>query len=161
MAVQGARDRRSLYAGAHGPPPPRRRQCSPFPRPDRDRPDRTGEEEHHPATLQLREPASSGMNDRMDRGTEPTARRIAVLLGVAAAAQLATDSGARLAKAGLIAADARLVAALRSKVLLDPMTLEGDPYRTWRGREPPRPPTGTVCGVRFESALVPYPPATV
>ncbi len=55
-----------------------------------------------------------------------------------------------LAGAGAAPPDAALLAALRAKVPLDAIDLEGDPYEAWRGREPPRAPPGTVCGVRFE-----------
>ncbi|HUL57778.1 MAG TPA: hypothetical protein VLU43_00805 [Anaeromyxobacteraceae bacterium] len=68
---------------------------------------------------------------------------------VAAAALLAACAGARPAPEPPTA-DARLVAALRSKVALDPPALDGDPYQAWRGRAPPAAPAGTVCGVRFE-----------
>ena len=57
-------------------------------------------------------------------------------------------------------ADPRLVAALRSKVAIDPIGLDGDPYQTWRGRAPPRPPPGTVCGVRLEPDGIHYRLAT-
>jgi hypothetical protein len=58
------------------------------------------------------------------------------------------------------AADPRLLAALRSKLPVAPIPLGADPYQTWRGREPPRAPAGTVCGVRFEEDLVRYRLAT-
>ena len=57
-------------------------------------------------------------------------------------------------------ADARLLAALRSKVPIEPIEVKEDPYQIWRGREPPRAPAGTVCGVRFERDLVHYRLAT-
>ncbi len=57
-------------------------------------------------------------------------------------------------------ADARLLAALRSTAPVDPVLLGGDPYRAWQGRSPEPPPSGTVCGVRFEADLVHYRLAT-
>ena len=57
-------------------------------------------------------------------------------------------------------ADASLVAALRAAVPVDAIRLTGDPYAAWRGREPPRAPAATVCGVRFEHDLVRYRLAT-
>ena len=53
-------------------------------------------------------------------------------------------------------AHARLIAALRSKVPINPVLINGDPYLIWHAREPPLPPAGTVCGVRFESDQVHY-----
>jgi hypothetical protein len=53
-------------------------------------------------------------------------------------------------------ARARLVAALRAAVPLDPVGLAGDPYEAWRGRAPPRPAPGAVCAVRFEPDGVRY-----
>jgi len=53
-------------------------------------------------------------------------------------------------------AEARLVAALRSKIPIERAVLEGDPYVIWQGKEPPRTPAGTVCGVRFEEDQVHY-----
>ena len=96
------------------------------------------------------------MSLRTDSGTIPGARRTAASLAVAAAVLLAGHSAAQPAKPDSSAADARLVTALRSKVPLNPITLEGDPYRAWREREPPRAPAGTVCGVKFEPDLVHY-----
>ena len=58
------------------------------------------------------------------------------------------------------AADGRLLAALRSKLPIDPIPLERDPYETRRWREPPRVLAGTVCGIRFEEDLVRYRLAT-
>jgi hypothetical protein len=49
-----------------------------------------------------------------------------------------------------------LLAALRSKIPIDPMVLQADPYLIWRGRNPGLPPAGTVCGVRFEQDQVHY-----
>ena len=53
-------------------------------------------------------------------------------------------------------AQARLVAALRSKVPINPVLVNGDPYLIWHAREPPLPSAGTVCGVRFEPDQVHY-----
>lgn len=56
--------------------------------------------------------------------------------------------------------NARLLAALRSKIPIEPIAVKEDPYQIWRGSEPPRAPAGTVCGVRFEMDLVHYRLAT-
>jgi hypothetical protein len=56
----------------------------------------------------------------------------------------------------LKADQARLLAALRSKVLIDPVALTGDPYTMWHDGAPPRAPAETVCGVRFEPDQVHY-----
>ncbi len=53
-------------------------------------------------------------------------------------------------------ADARLVAALRARVPIDPIGIAADPYETWQGRAPPRPPPGTVCGIRLEGDGIHY-----
>jgi hypothetical protein len=54
------------------------------------------------------------------------------------------------------------LAALRAKVPIDPPSADPDvdPYDTWRGKRPPVPPPGTVCGVRFEPDRVHYRLAT-
>jgi hypothetical protein len=53
--------------------------------------------------------------------------------------------------------DARLLAALRSKVAIEPIASEGDPYTSRRAQETPRTPApATVCGVRFEQDQVHY-----
>ena len=52
--------------------------------------------------------------------------------------------------------DPRLIAALRGKIPVDPITVDRDPYRAWHGKVPPPAPAGTVCGVRFESDQVHY-----
>jgi hypothetical protein len=49
-----------------------------------------------------------------------------------------------------------LIAALRSKIPIEPIALESDPYITWHAQEPPHAPAGTVCGVRFEPDQVHY-----
>jgi hypothetical protein len=59
------------------------------------------------------------------------------------------------------APDPRLVAALRSKVPLDPIALDVDPYLTWRGKGPPPATPGTVCAVRFEADALHYRLATL
>jgi hypothetical protein len=53
-------------------------------------------------------------------------------------------------------AQARLIAALRAKIPIDPVALKGDPYVIWHSTEPPRRPAGTVCAVRFERDQVHY-----
>ena len=53
-------------------------------------------------------------------------------------------------------AQARLLAALRSKIPIEPVTVKEDPYMIWRAKEPPRAPAGTVCGVRFEPDQIHY-----
>ena len=58
------------------------------------------------------------------------------------------------------AADPALLAALRSKLPIDPIQVDADPYQTWREKAPPRQPPGTVCGIRFEEDLVRYRLAT-
>jgi hypothetical protein len=54
----------------------------------------------------------------------------------------------------------RLLAALRSKIPVEPVEVDGDPYVIWQSKEPPLPPAGTVCGVRFEQDQVHYHLAT-
>ena len=51
---------------------------------------------------------------------------------------------------------ARLIAALRSKIAIDPLVVRGDPYATSHAKEPPHPLAGTVCGVQFERDQVHY-----
>lgn len=82
---------------------------------------------------------------------------IALALVLAPPPSATTDPGGPPAPGS---AAPRLVAALRSKVPLDPIALAGDPYAAWRGREPPRAPAGTACGVRFEADRVHYRLAT-
>jgi len=53
-------------------------------------------------------------------------------------------------------AEAHLLAALRSKIPIDPVTLQGDPYVVWQASHPSDAPAGTVCGVRFERDQVRY-----
>ena len=53
-------------------------------------------------------------------------------------------------------APVRLLAALRSKIPVEPVEVDGDPYVIWQSKEPPLPPAGTVCGVRFEPDQVHY-----
>ena len=53
-------------------------------------------------------------------------------------------------------AQARLLAALRSKIPLEPIAAKGDPYLIWQTQEPPPAPAGTLCGVRFERDQVHY-----
>jgi hypothetical protein len=50
----------------------------------------------------------------------------------------------------------RFIAALRSKIPIDPVAINQDPYVLWHTRAPPRTPAGTLCGVRFESDQVHY-----
>ncbi len=57
-------------------------------------------------------------------------------------------------------ADPRLLAALRASVALNPIGVGEDPYSTWAGRTPPRPPPDTVCGVRFDADRIHYRLAT-
>jgi hypothetical protein len=89
-------------------------------------------------------------------------RRSAACRGVAASLVLLSCSSARTppAAAGPGPADSRLVAALRAAIPIDPIALEGDPYRAWRGRVPPPAPAGTVCAVRFEADGLQYRLAT-
>src|SRR5277367_558495 len=51
---------------------------------------------------------------------------------------------------------ARLLAALRSKIPIEPVALQGDPYLTRQAGSQPRAAAGTVCGVQFESDRVHY-----
>jgi hypothetical protein len=51
---------------------------------------------------------------------------------------------------------ARLLAALRFKIPIEPPMLEGDPYKTWEVKESRSTPAGTVCGVQFEPDQVHY-----
>jgi hypothetical protein len=57
-------------------------------------------------------------------------------------------------------ADPSLLVALRAAVPLNPIGVGQDPYSTWAGRTPPRPPPETVCGVRFDADRVHYRLAT-
>jgi hypothetical protein len=54
----------------------------------------------------------------------------------------------------------RLLTALRSKIPIDPLTIQEDPYLVWAARNPPLAPTGTVCGIRFEQDQIHYRLAT-
>jgi len=54
------------------------------------------------------------------------------------------------------AVDPKLLAALRAAAPLNAIGVGQDPYSTWAGRIPPRPPPDTVCGVRFEADRVQY-----
>jgi hypothetical protein len=76
---------------------------------------------------------------------------------IAAALALASCAGT---KQNLPAQDAGLIAALRSKVPIDPIGIDSDPYEKWKGKQPPAPPAGTVCAVRFEDDGVRYRLAT-
>lgn len=51
---------------------------------------------------------------------------------------------------------AHLLALMRSKIMLNPVPIRGDPYTNWQGRQPPHDPAGTVCGVHFEADAVHY-----
>jgi hypothetical protein len=53
-------------------------------------------------------------------------------------------------------AQARLLVALRAKIPIKPVAINGDPYMIWHARQPPRTPAGTVCAVRFERDQVHY-----
>jgi hypothetical protein len=50
---------------------------------------------------------------------------------------------------------AHLLAALRSKIPIDPAVNQGDPYLRW-ANGPPLAPAGSVCGVRFEPDEIHY-----
>lgn len=67
----------------------------------------------------------------------------------------AGESGPREAQPPELA-QARLLAALRSKVPIEPIGLEEDPYVIWHAKEPPRTAADAVCGVRFEADQVHY-----
>ena len=54
------------------------------------------------------------------------------------------------------AVDPKLLAALGAAVPLNSIGVGEDPYSTWAGRTPPRPPPDAVCGVRFEADSVHY-----
>ena len=84
--------------------------------------------------------------------------RGAAALAAAVALVLASCAGPKggQPRAGTEAADPHLIAALRSKVPIDPIELDADPYQTWRGKEPLRAPPGTVCGIKFDEDLVRY-----
>jgi hypothetical protein len=53
-------------------------------------------------------------------------------------------------------AEARLLIALRSKIPMEPVLLQVDPYITWQAVHPPVAPAGTVCGIRFEQDQIHY-----
>jgi hypothetical protein len=57
-------------------------------------------------------------------------------------------------------APSRLLAALRSKIPIESVAVDGDPFQIWHAKEPPLSPAGTVCGVRFEQDQVHYHLAT-
>jgi hypothetical protein len=91
----------------------------------------------------------------------PRARRGAACLVAASLAVHACSGTPKPSVATAPGTDtSRLVAALRSKIPDDPIPLQGDPYRTWRGRTPTPAPAGTVCGVAFEADRVHYRLAT-
>jgi hypothetical protein len=52
--------------------------------------------------------------------------------------------------------DRKLLVALRATVPLNPIGVGQDPYSTWAGRTPPRPPPESVCGVRFDADGIHY-----
>jgi hypothetical protein len=53
-------------------------------------------------------------------------------------------------------AEKHLLAALRSKIPIEPVVIKEDPYLIWRAAEPTPAPAGVVCGVQFESDRVHY-----
>jgi hypothetical protein len=65
-----------------------------------------------------------------------------------------------LASQAVVADQASLLAALRSKIPLEPVPLQGDPYVKWGAGQPPGTPAETVCGVHFEPDQVHYRLAT-
>jgi hypothetical protein len=82
--------------------------------------------------------------------------RGAVLAALTLAAGCAGTSTTPVPALAPPGADLGLLVALRAKVLVNPVPLQDDPYLVWRGREPPAPPPGAVCGVRFEADGVRY-----
>jgi hypothetical protein len=56
--------------------------------------------------------------------------------------------------------DPRLLAALRSKIPIEPLGIQADPYLTAHTHEPAPAPAGTVCGVHFEPDQIHYRLAT-
>ena len=75
-----------------------------------------------------------------------------LVLSLSTSASVGPLTGAMAACTG----QARLLAALRSKIPLEPIAAKGDPYLAWHAEEPPPAPTGTLCGVRFERDQVHY-----
>jgi hypothetical protein len=47
--------------------------------------------------------------------------------------------------------EAALPAALRARIPLNPIDVDGDPYLAWRDRAPPAPAPEAVCGIRFQA----------
>jgi hypothetical protein len=86
----------------------------------------------------------------------PSRIRAALLALLALLAGCAGAPAAPTPSAAPAPADLGLLAALRAAIPLDPVPLAGDPYLAWRGREPPAPLPGAVCGVRFEADGVHY-----
>jgi hypothetical protein len=84
------------------------------------------------------------------RTADPVSRAARVLL------MLLAGCASSSAPSPLPASDARLLAALRATVPLNAIGVGQDPYTTWGGRTPPRPPPETVCGVRFETDRIRY-----
>ena len=76
----------------------------------------------------------------------------------ALAASAERESPVQDARAATVppSAPAPLLAALRSKIPIDPVAVSGNPYTIWHDKEPPSTPVGTVCGVRFEQDQVHY-----
>jgi len=57
-------------------------------------------------------------------------------------------------------AQARLIAVLRSKIPVEPIAVDADPYTIRQSRVPSRTAAGAVCGVRFEPDHIHYRLAT-
>jgi hypothetical protein len=53
-------------------------------------------------------------------------------------------------------AGAHFLAVLRSKIPIDAIALQGDPYLAWQAGNPPRSSAGALCGVRFEPDQIHY-----
>jgi hypothetical protein len=81
---------------------------------------------------------------------------VTLLAPVSASAEGPPPAAGKLGAPPPHVASARLLAALRSKVPIEPLAVKEDPYLVWHGKDPPRAPASTVCGVRFEPDRVHY-----
>jgi hypothetical protein len=86
--------------------------------------------------------------------------RRACTIGTLSLFYLLSSLGAAAGEATSQDAQARLLAALRSKIPIGPLLLQGDPYITGQAGNPIASPAGAACGIKFEPDRVHYRLAT-